>query len=131
MGERLWLDPKCGLVNLAEVALVRREEPLDQVVGRVVVMTIEQKPNERVAVGVGLSLAMPSSTSRSEIIRASHSASVYGSNDCPGDIDRTFGVHARHLGGLAAEQRATDLLARLGHPDDDLHDFGDGLAVAM
>ncbi len=64
---------------------------------------------------------------RSEIIRARpQRITVYGSNDCPGDIDRTFGVHARHLGGLATEQRATDLLARLGHPGDDLgHEFGD------
>ena len=91
-------------------------------------MTIEQKPNERVAVGVRtVARHAEQHVARSEIIRARpQRITVYGSNDCPGDIDRTFGVHARHLGGLATEQRATDLLARLGHPGDDLgHDFGD------
>ena len=40
-----------------------------------------------------------------------------------GDVERALGVHAGHLGGLAAEQHAPARLARLGHSGDDLGDM--------
>ena len=113
---------------------MRREEPLDQVVGRVVVMTIEQKPNERIAVGVRtVARHAEQYVARSEIIRARpQRITVYGSNDCPGDIDRTFGVHARHLGGLATEQREpTSLHASAIPVTISATISGTSLAVAM
>ena len=45
---------------------------------------------------------------------------LHRADDEAGDVVLTFGVEARHLGGLAAQQRAPVVLAAAGQPLDDL-----------
>ncbi len=47
--------------------------------------------------------------------------SRHDADDEPRDVVLAVGVEARHLGGLAAEQRAAVGAARAGEPLDNLH----------
>ena len=112
----------------AEVAAVRLEEGVAERAiepgrGHIEGDPLEQPPEQRVPVGV-----RPTRRHADEDVTGGH----IGAREQRGplgdphqgarDIERAGRVHAGHLGGLAAEERAPGRLARLGHAGDDVGD---------
>ena len=80
-------------------------------------------PRQRVAVGVqaGRRQADEHVARRDASCRRSSASRVDDADDEAGDVVFAVGVEARHLRGLAAEQRAAVLAARRRQTLDDLH----------
>src|SRR5215210_2117070 len=84
----------------------------------------ENLPRERVAVGMqAIRRQTEHNVSRPDRAAIEHLPAVNHADDRTGEVVLTALVHARHLGSLAADERAARGLARAGEASDELLEY--------